>query len=972
MDVVAFVRPATPFVARAPELARLRELIEAAGQGTAAAVLVAGDAGVGKTSLVSEATRRAADEGALVMLGRCVDLGTGALPYLPFVEAFTSLVRENEAAAAVVRTAVEAQPALRRIAGRTEADDGNLDRLALFEAEVRLLTRLGDEIAPVVLVLEDLHWADPASRDLLRFLLTRLGSDRLLVIGTYRADDLHRRHPLRPLVAELQRLPRVERLDLQPFGPVDLAAFLQSVAGRDLPGDVVDRISDRSAGNAYFAEELLAADARDGVPVALADVLLDRLERLSPPAQAVVRAASVLGSARILDERLRAVAELPGGSEPDDALREAVFHQVLVPDGPDRLAFRHALIQEAVYADLLPGERVRLHRAAARHLAGSTAPDAAAELARHSLAANDLPTALAASLTAAIEAARRSAPVQALADYEQALQLWDAVPEPQRPAGQDPVLIGVAAATAAGDAGLHQRGHALARDALSRAEATGAGPEVTARARTAVAQHLYALDRAADARDVARRAVADLGAVPGASDARVRARVLEIRSDLAFSEAEPALELLPAALAEARDLGRKGAVAELLVLQATAEGMLGRPGSRARWAQARAAAEEAGEPGTLMRVVYNTGVDLIDAGEYPAGIAALEEALDRAAANGLGGSLAAAQTHWQLMTVRWQVGEADAALAVLEDDRRVPPGLLARLRLFALPIRAAREPERLLAPEPVPDADWEQQILQTARADALVWLGRGEEAAEAARAAIGHLDAVNEPYQLAGLAIDTGAVGALADVAARARSRRDEAGAARAAELAAPFLTDARDRVRLGRPRRFHLGPEGLAWVARLDAEEARLHGKDTAAGWAAVAAGFESISVYERARALYRAAAAHVAADEREAARTAVDEARPLAAKLGAAPLAAALDDLARRARLETPRSPLLTVLTPRETDVMRLVAEGLTNRAIGEQLFISEKTVSVHVSNVLAKIGAATRAEAVSIMDRRQLLPD
>jgi DNA-binding NarL/FixJ family response regulator len=1012
MDDVVAVRSAASFVGRAAELEHLRELILAAAAGEAAAVLLSGDAGVGKTSLIAEAARRAADDGLLVLLGRCVDLGTGALPYLPFAEALSQLVRAGESqpaesaptggavgdspvarAAAIVRQVARERPGLGRIAGaggqapaeRSPGDTG-LDRLALFEAVAHVLGRIGDEVSPLLLIIEDLHWADASTRDLVRFLLARLGSDRLLVIASYRGDDLHRRHPLRPLVGELLRLPQVERMELLPFADTELSAFLNAVHGDRLTDDVLRRITVRSAGNPYYAEELLAAGTDDRLPAGLADVLLDRLEHVGEPARQVVRMASVLGTARIEDDLLRAVfcagapATADGLDGPvlvEDALREAIAHQLLVPDGPDRYAFRHALLQEAVYADLLPGERVRFHATAAHRLAALAETDErlgdrqAAELARHSLAAHDIPIALAASLRAAAEARRRSAPAEALAHYEQALQLWDAVEAQRRPAGVDLVRIGVAAAAVASDAGRRYRALHLAEAALQQALAEGPPAEV-AHARAAVALHTYGADRMVEAREQARRVVSEL-ADPSPSAARVLARSIEARVDVSLSEPEAALHLIPQALAEAEALGLLGLQAELLTSLATAHGMVGRPDAARQWAAARAAAERAGDLAVMIRVLYNTAIDRFDGGDPAGGAEVLEEAIRIADAAGLASSLYGAQCRSLLITVRWQLGDAEGALAVVRPAGQFSAGLARQLRLFELPVWAARDPERVLSSGDwlvASDASWDNQILQTARAEALGWLGRGQESAEAAREAIGFLDASAEPYQLGGIAIGTTAVSALADVAALARERGDAVAVAQAAETARWFIDDARDRGRYGRPRAFTMGPEGVAWLVRLDVEVARLGAEDDESGWARVAGAFDGVSVYERARARWRRAELLVRAGDRERARIEAVGARQAAVQLGAGPLISALDDLARRARFEVTKPIDSGLLTPREREVMSLVAAGLTNRVIGERLFISEKTASVHVSNVLAKLGASGRAEAVAIIERRRLI--
>jgi DNA-binding CsgD family transcriptional regulator len=1035
MDDVVALRPAAPFVGRTAELERLRELIHAVAAGGAAAVLLSGDAGVGKTSLLGEAARRAGEEGMLVLLGRCVDLGTGALPYLPFAEALSQLVRAGDAqqaeaeqaqgqpaqgrqtrggqagtterpeatplaaGAAIVRQVARERPGLARIAGgsgqapveRSPGDTG-LDRLALFEAVSHILGRIGDEVAPLLMIIEDLHWADASTRDLIRFLLARLGTDRLLVIASYRGDDLHRRHPLRPLLGELLRLPQVERMELLPFDDDDLAVFLRSVHGDRLPDDVLRQITARSAGNAYYAEELLAAGTGEQLPAGLADVLLDRLEHVSEPAQQVVRLAAVLGTARIEDSLLRAAfaSGSAGGARSgdaaadrrtarvivEDALREAMAHQLLIPDGSDRYAFRHALLQEAVYADLLPGERARLHATVAHRLAANAEADEsqgdnqAAELARHSLAAHDLPLALTASLRAAVEARRRSAPAEALVHYEQVLQLWDAVDPDRRPGTANLVQIGVAAAAVAGDAGQHERAVQMAEAAL--AEALAADRNHVALARAAVALHTYGAERLVEAREQARRTIAELDdETPSAT--RVLARSIEARVDVSLSEPEAALEVIPAALTEAKALGLFGLQAELLTTNAIAHGMVGRPNITGQWDAARAAAERAGDRAAMVRVLYNTAIDRFDAGDAGGAVTLLEEGVQIADACGLTSSLYGAQCRSLLITVRWQIGDAEGALAVVRPTGQFSAGLTRQLRLYELPVLAARDPEHVVASGEwmvASDVNWDNQILQTARAEALYWLGRWQESAQAARKAIDFAEATAEPYALVGIAIGTTAVSALAEGAARSRERGEESAVEEFVESAQWFIDDSRDRGKHGRPRAFIMGPEGIAWLARLEAESARLRAEDDESIWAGVAEAFDGVSVYERARARWHRAELLVRAGEREQARIEAVGAREAAVQLGTKPLIAALDDLARRARLEVTKPIDGGLLTPREREVMALVAAGLTNRAIGERLFISEKTASVHVSNVLAKLGASGRAEAVSIIDRRGLI--
>ena len=371
--------------------------------GRAVAALIAGDAGVGKSRLVSEVTQIAADQGFTVLCGQCAEIGD-SVPYLPFADAIRTASPEVEAA-------VKARPVLARLLpdggdGRDpEGDLAGLTRQQMFGTVLGLLAELSAR-APVLLVLEDLHWADASTRDLLTFLLRMLHRERVATIGTYRSDDLYRRHPLRPVIADLLRMPSVLPLALGPLAPSALAELLASISespGR-LSAATINRIVASAEGNAYYAEELLAAlsDATGsaaggpGLPAGLAALLMSRVERVSDAAQQVLRAAAVAGR-RADDHLIRAASGLPDAAY-DEAVREAVANHLLVRDGDNGYTFRHALLREAVYNDLLPGERTRLHGQLSVLLAGL--PGAAAELAHHCLASHDVPGAFAASIRA--------------------------------------------------------------------------------------------------------------------------------------------------------------------------------------------------------------------------------------------------------------------------------------------------------------------------------------------------------------------------------------------------------------------------------------------------------------------------------------------------------------------------------------------------------------------------------------------
>ncbi|NUQ98962.1 MAG: AAA family ATPase, partial [Streptomyces sp.] len=500
----------TPLIGRDEEIARLAGILERARGGEARAVLLAGDAGVGKTRVLDEVAGRAARAGMTVLAGHCVDLGDVGLPYLPFTEILGALAADDRFADALAR-----HPVVDRLRGAgpdavrdegglaTRADSGG-GRLRLFEGMAGLLADLS-EIAPLLLVLEDLHWADQSSRDLLRFLLSRgilqrpaggAPTHRLAVFASYRADDLHRRHPLRPLLAELVRLSAVERLELRPMADDEVTRLVRALQERPLPEATVRGIVERAEGNAFYAEELLAATDTEagGVPSGLADVLLIRIEQLSDTAQQVLRTAAVAGR-RVEHDLLREAVGLPE-DELEAALREAIGRQLLVPGDADTYAFRHALAREAVYTDLLPGERARLHGAFARLLAGrGHRAESAAERAHHYRESHDLAEALAASLEAAGHAGRVGAPAEELRHLESALDLWESVDPAARPAGDgiDRVTLTLRASAAAAHAGDSHRAVSLTRAALA-----GIGQdtdsELAARVRYTLAGNLMSVD----------------------------------------------------------------------------------------------------------------------------------------------------------------------------------------------------------------------------------------------------------------------------------------------------------------------------------------------------------------------------------------------------------------------------------------------------------------------------------------------
>ncbi len=989
-----------PFVGRARQLDVLRSALARAAAGEPGAVLVAGDAGVGKTRLLLELTAHAAATGATVLAGHCLDIGEVGLPYLPFTEALAALAGGEADGRPGPWSALAA-------AG------GEAGQLRVFESVLALLTRAGATGGgPVLLVIEDLHWADRSSRDLLAFLLARLRHDRLLVVASYRSDDLHRRHPLRPLLAQLARSPLVERLDVPGFDSAEMAAYLGGVAETVPAESVVRRILDRSQGNAYYARELLesqddgtAAGPEDpALPTELADVLLLRVEQLPADAQLVARAAAV-GGRRVGHPVLLALTGL-GEPELESALHEAVARQVLVTVDGEQYAFRHALLSEAVYADLLPGERVRLHGAYARAIATAAGAGdrlgSAADLAHHAMASHDLPGALVASIEAAGEAIDLDAPAEAWQQLERALQLWDAVPDAAARTGLDIVEVGLRAAATASRAGAHDRAAALVEAATRRLD-PAAEPGRAAEVWVAQARHLLDADRPEAALRAATEAVRLAGGPATVETPAAAWSAAHSANALRQLDRAGAREFAEQARDMARRTGTPAAEADALV---TLAALHNDRGSVARvavlLAEAGERARAAGDLTTELRVSYALAADRYDAGDVAGALVLLDAAVQRCLRNGAGWSPYGLELRALQVTARFVTGdwEGSAAAAAVTGTRPPEPAAarMASVGLHVAVARGDRTASGTLAR--LESAGRVDPMVALAAAgcgaDHACWLAEPAAALDIVARALRHLEAVFDPWFLGALWLCALGISAAADLAEEARRERvpSDAQAARehtARAEGARLLDLARRTTGLGHPRSGTLGPEGTAWLRRAEAERHRLDGDSGADGdsaaavaaWRTAVDAFGYGHVYEQARSRFRLAAALLTTGDRDEAAVQAGLAHAAALTLRAVPLATAVEDLARRGRLghlsarrtgadEAPPvvAPADSPLTPREQEVVVLLADGRSNRQIGEELFMAEKTASVHVSRILAKLSATSRAEAVAHAYDRGLL--
>ncbi|WP_158630402.1 helix-turn-helix transcriptional regulator [Glycomyces terrestris] len=1013
-----------PLFARDAELAALRDALADAANGRPATVLVSGDAGVGKTRLLHEFNDSAGD-GVLTVTGHCLDTADSALPYLPFAEIVGALARDEP-------DLVAAHPGLRPLLpGHPGTADGDLGRLGLFEAFHAALADLS-ATRTVVLTLEDLHWADRSSRDLLAFLTSRLTGQRLLILGSYRADAVHRGHPLRPLLAELVRLPAVQRLQIDPFDSQHAADFVRELnAGLDEVS--VSKIAAASEGNAFLAEELAAAETHT-VTFELAEVLLARLERLPDAARGVVRLASVLGR-RFTYARLNAAAwsmldetGLRHERELDEALRAAISHGIIAQKSADTYAFRHALLGEAVYSDLLPGERIRYHQKIAESLAGDDGKGAAAELAHHAYESGDLRCALTASVRAADEAFELAAPAEALLHLERALSLFERVPEAQRPEGVTELRLTLRAAIGAEASGEVKRAQSYSAAAVRLADA--AGDRVAgASARRKYAKHLLTVEgNEAEAYKVAWEAwelVKDEEprAVKAWAQAVVARATWSNRRHKEASEwAAQAIATADAVIdsgAEDEHGGARAAKADAILTMSMAAfrfGGLSTDDTIARSEEALDLVRGLGWYEVELRAHFNMGLVLVEHARLAEALAHFDRGMERALCTGdkwsaFGLEIAVRQVICNYMLGRWDEVDANGEIA-----SSVMPGVvLTRLAAAVLLVDVARgrfeTADRRL--DYLADR-WQidgQVLALTALCGAELdrWRGRPADALRRVERATEWMAGM-KGYHLAGVSVCAAGIGAAADLAHRRRRDGDTAGAKDAVAAGERLAERGRYFLEHGQPLSGTLGPEGLAWAAQLEAEASRLDGDGDPALWRRAADAFDyrgaadraetaaapptaparldaaetgAIPVapardwaepYRQAYARWRLAEALLAApgaDARAQAAEVLVAAKRTAIALGAQPLREELCALAERARLDT-AMPSSTPLTPRELAVLRLVARGLTNRQIGAELFISEKTVSVHLSRAMAKLEVAGRAAAVNAAHLRGYLTE
>jgi DNA-binding NarL/FixJ family response regulator len=914
-------------IGRRSELAVLGDAMADAAAGTGRLVLVEGDAGVGKTRLVQEFADRAARQGATVLSGGCVRLEAD-IPYAAFDEALPGTFFT-----------------------------GTTDRAAEFRRVAGTIAGAGQ---PVVLLLEDLQWADASTRDLLVFLQRALRHAPVLQIGTVRTGEVGGDHPVAAMVAELARQPHTERLLLAPLNPTETTALARGLLGVEPGREMVTVLLSRAEGNPFFTEELIAAwPARGEVPQTVREVVITRLARLTEGARQLSRLASVIGRTVAHD----LLAELAGLSEVDigSSVRDLVHHGQLVA-GADGYAFRHELIREAIYADLLPGERRAAHARVARLLAARPTP--VAELAHHWDAAGEVAEALMASVRAGEWASAAFAPAEAHAHYERALRRWREASAPAALTGLDLDTLLERAAAAASMASRNKRAVELTQERLALLDPVVA-PERVAVAYAELAHRAWASADWPLARSANQRA---LELIP--ADSPRRAEIMAHRAGLAMLSSRHrdalrfARELLPVAEAAGDTVSYARGVM-VLAISSIGTGHVDDGLSYMR--QHLALANETRVPRLL-------GVNYANHPEALVWVDRPEEALSLAR-EGIARAGEFGFDFYLLLIVGNQVralaelNRWDEALDAVDDPADQGADVFTRLPmdLARADVHLKRgdrtEAAALIAAsaEVLTGQDDVQHGTELSVLQALLALleGRWTDARAAVREGLRVALSADNQHRAArvvwaGVRVEADA--GFPDALARA----DEILTAGEAHLAA---LEADGVLLLPRTRRF---------LALARAERSRL-AEQSPAAWEAVA----EIAAHDRhllGYARFRSAEALLLTrGSRQQAVTALTEAAAIATSLGAAPLAADVRALAERARVSLPAAPPAPAptdphgLTAREAEVLALVGRGLTNAEIAAELFISVKTASVHVSNILRKLGLKSRIQAAAVAQRR-----
>lgn len=945
-------------IGRDQEMAALVEALDAARDGQPSTVLVAGDAGIGKTRLLSEFVDRSDQR---VLWGGCLPLGERGVPYLALIEMLRSLdddEQESLPPALAILAPRRRETTTGRAAGRTQ----------LFQSVLELLEDLASRAALIV-VVEDLHWADPSTRDLLDFLIGLLRQQRVLLVASFRTDDLPNDHPLRAQLAEWLRWPSVRRLDLEPLSIEDGLRLVAPLLDDEMSRDQVVRLVERGDGNPFFLEELAAAGIDvTGPPGRMRDILLRRTHDLSPELLRLLRIASAGGTT--IDENLLSRVAGLEVEYTQALLRTGIEAQVLALD--DRSCrFRHALVAEALHDDLLPAERREYHAAYADALGSRPSPVSSGELASHLTEAGRTGEAFRAWLAAAESAEAQFAFAEAQQGYKASFDLWELVEDRAAIADMSRVELLRRLAEAAFLAGDARVACQMAGNALEEIDHQN-DPITAGLVCDRLARYLRNTDDFSRALAIQKRAVELIPASPPTPE---RAEVLsglalihqfENRYHDARETSMEAIGLAVDAGALEAEIRARNTLGEAICILEDLDRGLTVIG------EAVVLARKSGSAHELARGLWNMQANRFFGGR-------MAEFVDNAESTIA--TLRVTQPHWVLdhmvdtADALHILGRWDEADAMLEAARHEYPTHLNHIGVPELLVARGQldEARALVAEHAVmvgyTGPDVTGRVVNMVNL-AGVELGEGNpaEAVELMESVLERYPMLEKPvYICHGIA--TG-IRATADLARSARIKGDSSALEAAIEAGERFYTDMTEKVALPGPAKREVG----CLAAQCDAELSRLYGRPDPDSWQrAVDAWLELSMTYRAAYCRLRWAENALASRaDRSDVEPVLRELYEFLNGLGARLLEDEVRALARRARIDLgdryPSDPY--GLTDREREVLDQVARGSTNRQIAEALFISEKTASVHVSNILRKLVVTNRSEAASRAIREGLV--
>ena len=933
-----------PFVGRLAEQDALRRAYDDAATGTSRVVLVAGEAGAGKTALV----RQVLGGSPHLAVGRCVPVMGPSLAYAPWVE----VLRAVPGDAGEVADTVLLGPAAR---GDTRLEaHGDLARAAVLDAVHTTLAAAARVSAPLVVVLDDVQWADPSSLDAFAFVATRLTNEPLLVVATLRTGAGGRRPP--EALVEVARLPHVARIDLGPLSAAELA----ELAAPDLAGDLLEL----SGGNAYLATQLLewvgAGHRLDQPPAHLEDMVEVRVGQLGDGARQLLEVLAVVG--RPVSD---VVASAVLGTECADPCRElANAGMVLVLTDTDELTLRQGLLRTVVYEGLLPQERRSLHAGVARALEDEAAagPVRDAELAEHWYRARQPVKALPAAVRAGRSTLELAGAAEAWHHLERAVTLWDQVTDPETVAriGRGDLLL--LAAGAARWCGEPATAVQLVRRAL---ETSSAPPSVRASWEERLGRFSYEAGDASGADEAYGRAAALL------DDGRpspLAAQVLAAQASLLLLRGSyvAAADRAAAAAVSSRAAGALLPMAYALSTLGICRSVAGdAEGALTALREASEVSASVGDIESMMRADTALVVALERLGRLDEAWEAARRTYELAERYQLSTSFGVVAVGNAVDLLR-MLGRWDEAEVMIERwfDVRKPRAQ----DTFLVSMRAALAVARGVGTSRHA-VDLALELADGTQPDAVVPpLLTAAELSLWAHEPLAAWPSVLQALDAAGGTDDPALVAWVVATACRV-----------VADVAQARLTHPSDMptgddlvARLGSDTG-SVGLQARAWTATALAEASRCH--ETSPGpWREAAEAWEGLGrPYEAAYSRWRLAEADLAAGDRRRAAIDLETSFRSATALGAAPLLAEVEQLARRSRLTVaPSAPVRRSdehgLTDREREVLSLLEDGRTNREIARALFLSERTVGVHVSNILRKLGARNRAEAAALARRRR----